>query len=269
MKNFRRLRRRESLLGSTIISLMTFGFGFLISAFALARYFNGPNNFFTDLLVGLAVSCCLLTAVVQEVADHYSNRTLPFYRLNNPEMDSFFKNLPRAAAKPSEFTRILNGVLVRSLLIACMSVGLAIIGNGITTIRQDKAAVAVLRSHNIETEAGVSLWSSSISQTKLGIYQQNDWSVVFITRTGQHALDVDPSFEGQLAIPPPNNRLGTRWATIRYDPNDVNRILLASTVAHPSYQRMHGRIRIGVILCCLAFVVGVWSVEAQLNARRG
>jgi hypothetical protein len=141
-------------------------------------------------------------------------------------------------------------------------------GTAISSIQSDQALVSQLRQHSaVASAVVVDLYDQPDPGRRSGPSTTPNWAFHFDLPGGAIANTHDTSFDGTYSVPPPASRKTIVPVTVRYDPGDVDRVLPASLVAHPSEQRVTVQAAIGGALCLMALVLAGWWFRHE-NRRR-
>jgi uncharacterized membrane protein YidH (DUF202 family) len=165
-------------------------------------------------------------------------------------------------ARPDR-TRKTVFVLAAIILI----IGGVLAGTGISSIQAGQALVSQLRQHSAVATAVISDFQNRTVQTRGGTATVADWGFAFRLPGRQTALTEDTGFDGTYSAAPPANDNATRQVVVRYDPANVNAVLPASVVAHPSYRRLMVQVIAGLALCAIALALARWWYRRERRRR--
>jgi hypothetical protein len=162
--------------------------------------------------------------------------------------------------------RIRRWVFVVAALL--LIVGGVLAGTAITSIRSDQGLVHQLRQHSAVASAVlVDLFDQPDPGRRSGPSTSPNWALHFDLPGGAIANTYDTSFDGTASVPLPANRKAIVPVTVRYDPGDVDRVLPASVVAHPSELRLTVQAIVGGVLCLLALGLAGWWYRHESRRR--
>lgn len=190
-----------------------------------------------------ACGCCLDTGVTQALPGP-AGSLLP--RLSRPG-------------------RIRKTVFVLAAIVAI--IGGVTAGTGIASPPAGHALVQQLRRHSAVAGAVVADMQDRIVPTRGGTATIANWGFVFHLPGGQTALTADTGFDGTYSAPPPANGSATSQVIVRYDPANVDAVLPATVVAHPSYRRLTVQVTVGLVLCVIAVALAIWWYRRETRRR--
>jgi hypothetical protein len=174
--------------------------------------------------------------------------------------------MPRPTPVP-RLTRANNiRVLPYVAVILALVLGGIMIGTGLASLLRGRALVAELRAHSATSTAVVTRWVPEQVQASAGMNEIPEAAFGFSLPDGTLALTADTTFDGTFsAEPPPGN--GTRYVVVRYDPRNVEAVLPAAVVAHPSYARATAQAAAGAALIAVALAAGIWWWRRERRRR--
>jgi hypothetical protein len=140
------------------------------------------------------------------------------------------------------------------------------VGTGLASLLRSQALVAELRAHGATSTAVVTRWVPEQVQASERMKDIPQAAFGFSLPDGTLALTEDTTFDGTFSAPPPPGN-GTRYVVVRYDPHNVDAVLPAAVVAHPSYARSTGQAAGGAALIAVALAAGTWWWQRERRRR--
>jgi hypothetical protein len=175
-----------------------------------------------------------------------------------------------AMPRPTPVQRLTRANNIRSLpyvaVILALVLGGILLGTGLASLQQGRALVAQLRAHSATSTAVVTRWVPEQVQADGGMKDIPQAAFGFTLPDGRLALTADTTFDGTFSAEPPPGS-GTRYVVVRYDPHNVDVVLPAAVVAHPSYARSTAQAADGAGLIVVALAAGIWWWRRERRRR--
>jgi hypothetical protein len=172
--------------------------------------------------------------------------------------------------RPTPVQRLIRANDLRTLpyaaVILALALGGILLGTGLASLLQGRALVAELRAHGATSTAVVTRWVPEQVQTSAGMKEITQAAFGFSLPDGTLALTADTTFDGTFSAPPPPGS-GTRYVVVRYDPRNVDAVLPAAVVDHPSYAHSTAQAADGAALIVVALAVGIWWWQRERRRR--
>jgi hypothetical protein len=175
-----------------------------------------------------------------------------------------------AMPRPTLVLRLIRANGIRALpyvaIVLALVLGGVLIGAGLASLLQGRALVAELRAHSATSTAAVTRWVPEQVQASAGMKDIPAAAFGFSLTDGALALTADTTFDGTFSAPPPPGD-GTRYVVVRYDPHNIDAVLPAAVVAHPSYARATAQAAEGAALIVVALALGIWCWRRERRRR--